>query len=146
MEPAMSNDDVNVCGVRNVAAPDGVNIPVPSGGVGLASGEIITVRPDVSVSIQVNDNGYYVTVNNADPSNNEAEDLFAELTVEGAIATLEKLATQAFAATPQIAFKAIGLFASVLVSVFTSSNLTREIFIRGDLPDDAGHVTYCLLT
>jgi hypothetical protein len=142
----MSDDDVNVCGVRNVAAPDGVNILVPSGGVGLASGELVTVRSDASVSIQVSDAGYYVTVNNADPSNNEAADLFTELTVEGAIASLEKLATQAFATAPQIAFRAIGLSASVLVSIFTSSKLTREIFIRGDLPDNAGHVTYCVLS
>jgi hypothetical protein len=141
----MADDDANVCGVRNVQAPDGTQIPVPVGGVGLAGGELVTIRQDADVSIQCNDNAYYVTVNNADPSNDEASNLFTELTTEGAITTLEHLASDAFAAAPTIAFRALGLAAGVLVSLFTSSNLTREVFIRADLPDNAGHVTYCLL-
>jgi hypothetical protein len=83
-------------------------------------------------------------VNNADPSNNEAADLFSEFTVEGAITTLERLASQAFAAVPQIALRALGLIAGVLVNVFTSSKLTQEVFIRAAL-EDGTPVTYCLL-
>ena len=121
-----------------------MEIPVPADGLGLASG-LVSIRDDAEVQIHTKSgNGYYVVVNNADPSNDEAAGLFIEFTVEGAITTLEKLATQAFTAAPEIAFKAAGLLASVLVSLFTSSRLTQEVFIRATL-EDGTPVTYCLL-
>lgn len=140
----MSNTEEVACRIRLVTAPDGVDIPVPSGGVGLASG-MVEIRDDAQVSVQVSDNGYYVVVNNAGPSNDEASDLFTEFTVEGAITTLEHLATEAFAEAPQLLFKGAGLIAGVLVSLFTTSKLTREVFIRGTLNDSGTAVTYCLL-
>jgi hypothetical protein len=137
--------DENACRVRIVSAPDGTDIPVPAGGLGLASG-LVEIRDDAQVQIHPrSDSGYYVVVNNADPSNDEATELFSEFTVEGAITTLERLATEPFAAVPQIAFRAVGLVAGVLVSVFTSSQLTSEVFIRSALPADGTPVTYCLL-
>jgi|SRR5215469_8339067 len=139
------SDETNTCAVRLVDAPDGTEIPVPAGGVGLADGSMVTIRNDADVQISAkSDNGYYVVVNNADPSNDEASSLFAEFTVEGAIKTLEDLATKAFAAGSQIAFEAAGLVAGVLVSLFTSSKLTNEVFIRSTLSDGTP-VTYCLL-
>jgi len=141
----MSNEDENACRVRSVTAPDGVDIPVPAGGVGLASGELVIIRDDAEASIQLAGNGYYVVVDNADPANDEAANLFEELTVEGAITTLEHLAAEAFSEIPQLAFKGAGLVAGVLVSLFTTSKLTREIFIRGRLEDSESPVTYCLL-
>ena len=110
----------------------------------------MTIRDDASVQIAVNDSGaYYVTVNNADPSNSEAQDLFGELASEGGITTLEHLASTAFSAVSEIAFTAAGLITGVLVSVFTSSQLTREVFIRTSLdtgqPVDTPPVTYALL-
>src|SRR5215831_5268263 len=138
--------DDNTCRVRMVSAPDGTDIPVPAGGLGLPSGQAVVIRDDAEVQIHPrSDSGYYVVVNNADPSNDEATELFSEFTVEGAITTLERLATEAFAAVPEIAFRALGLLAGVLVSVFTSSTLTSEVFIRSSLPDDGTPVTYCLL-
>jgi hypothetical protein len=136
----------NACRVRLVAAPDGTEIPVPAGGLGLPSGQTAVIKDDAEVQIHPkSENGYYVVVNNADPSNDEASNLFSELTVEGAITTLEHLAADAFEAVPQIAFRALGLTAGVLVSLFTSSKLTNEVFIRSALPDDSTPVTYCLL-
>jgi hypothetical protein len=140
----MAGEDTLVCGVRTVTAPDGVEIPVPVGGVGLASG-MVEIRDDAQTQVQVSDAGYYVVVNNADPSNEEAADLFSELTVEGAITTLEHLAAEAFAEAPKILFKGAGLIAGVLVSLFTTSKITREIFIRATLEGTDTPVTYCLL-
>jgi hypothetical protein len=144
------NDDANTCSTRLVTAPDGTDIPVPVGGLGLADGSSVTIRDDASVQIAVNDSGaYYVTVNNADPSNAEAQDLFGELTSEGGITTLEHLASDAFSEVPELVFKGVGLLAGVLVSLFTSSQLTREVFIRTSLdtgqPVDTPPVTYALL-
>jgi len=109
------------------------------------SGGSTIIRDDASVQITPSDNGYYVVVNNADPSNSEASDLFGELTVEGGISAIEHLAAEAFAEIPTLAFKAAGLVTGVLVSLFTSSKLTQEVFIRSSLPDDGTGVTYCLL-
>lgn len=141
----MANEDENACRVRSVTAPDGTDIPVPAGGVGLSSGETVILRDDAQVSIQIAGSGYYVVVDNADPSNEEAANLFEELTVEGAITTLEHLAAKAFSEIPELAFKGAGVVAGVLVSLFTTSKLTREIFIRGRLEDSDTPVTYCLL-
>jgi hypothetical protein len=139
------SDETNACSVRVVTAPDGTQIPVPAGGVGLPDGSMAIIRNDADVQISPkSDNGYYVVLNNADPSNEEASSLFAEFTTEGAIKTLENLATEAFEAVSEIAFEAAGLVAGVLVSLFTSSKLTNEIFIRSALPDGT-RVTYCLL-
>ena len=139
------SDDTNACGVRLVAAPDGTQIPVPTGGVGLPDGSVATIRDNADVQISSkSDNGYYVVVNNADPSNDEASSLFSEFTVEGAIKTLEELASKAIEAGPEIAFKGAGLAVGVLVSLFTASKLTNEVFIRSALPDNT-QVTYCLL-
>jgi hypothetical protein len=132
------------CRVRNVDAPDGTEIPVPAGGLGLADG-MVEIRDDAEVQISRSDSGFYVVVSNTDPSNNEAEDLFGELSVETAITKLEHLATEAFSEAPEMIFKGAGLLAGVLVSVFTTSKLTREIFIRAKLSDDTP-ITYCILT
>ena len=141
----MSDDDNQTCRVRIMEAPDGTEIPVPAGGIGL-SGGMAEIRDDAQVQISPkSDNGYYVVVNNADPSNDEAADLFSELTVEGAITQLEHLATAAFAEAPTIVFKGLGLAAGVLVSLFTTSKITQEVFIRTTLPDDGTPITYCLL-
>jgi hypothetical protein len=137
-------DEELACRVRVVVARDGTEIPVPVGGLGLASGAV-DIRDDADVQVQRNDNGFYVVLNNAEPSNDEAQDLFSELTVEGAITTLEHLATQAFEEVPELLFKGAGLIAGVLVSLFTTSKLTREVFIRGTLESDQTPVTYCLL-
>ena len=136
-------NDSLVCGVRTVTAPDGADIPIPVGGLGLSSG-MVEIREDADVKIHVADNGYYVAINNAEPSNDEAAELFSELTVETAITTLERMAAQAFAELPHVIFKGAGLIAGVLVSLFTTSNLTREVFIRGTL-DGGANITYCLL-
>ncbi len=126
-------------------APDGTEIPVPAGGIGL-SGGMAEIRDDAQEQISPkSDNGYYVVVNNADPSNDEAADLFSELTVEGAITQLEHLATAAFAEAPTIVFKGLGLAAGVLVSLFTTSKITQEVFIRTTLSEDGTPITYCLL-
>jgi hypothetical protein len=130
--------------VRTVNAPDGTEIPVPAGGLGLADG-MLEIRDDAQVQISSSNSGFYVVVNNTDPSNDEAADLFGELTVETAITKLEHLAAEAFSEAPELLFKGAGLLAGVLVSVFTSSKLTREIFIRAKLNDETP-VTYCILT
>jgi len=106
---------------------------------------MVDIRDDADVDVRVSENGYYVVVNNAEPSNDEARDLFTELTVEGAITRLEHLVIEAFAEVPKLVFKGAGLVAGVLVSLFTSSKLTQEIFIRATLPDSGALVTYCLL-
>ena len=140
----MSEEEV-ACRVRVVVAPDGTEIPVPVGGLGLASGAVV-IRDDAEVQVHPRgDNGFYVVLNNAGPSNDEAQDIFSELSVEGAITTLERLATQAFEEVPELLFKGAGLLAGVLVSLFTTSKLTREVFIRGTLLSDDTPVTYCLL-
>jgi hypothetical protein len=134
-----------VCGTRLVSAPDGTQIPVPMGGLGLADGAA-EIREDAKVQVHPrSQNGYYVVVNNADPANDEAEHVFTELTVEGAITTVEHLASQAFRGVPPLLFKGAGLIAGVLVSLFTSTQLTREVFIRVQLEGDGTPVTYCLL-
>ena len=67
---------------------------------------MVIIRDDAEVQIHPqSDSGYYVVVNNANPSNDEATELFAEFTVETAISTLERLATKIFQAAPQIAFR-----------------------------------------
>lgn len=143
--------DSITCGTRLVGAPDGVEIPVPVGGLGLADGTSVIIREDADVQIAVSETGgYYVTVNNTDPANDEASDLFGELAGEAGIAALEHLAAKALEeVVPKIAFSAAGLLASILVSLFTSSNLTREVFIRGSLdtgePVSTPPVTYALL-
>jgi hypothetical protein len=143
-EQEMGDEEENACRVRMVDAPDGVQIPVPAGGLGLGSG-LVNIRDDAEVQIHVtSNNGYYVVVNNAEPSNDEASDLFSELTVETAVTKLERLATLAFSEVPAIVFKALGLAAGVLVSVFTTSQLTKEVFIRSAL-QDGFPITYCLL-
>lgn len=141
----MAEDEEVACRVRMVVATDGTEIPVPVGGLGLASGAVL-IRGDADVQVHPRtDNGFYVVLNNAEPSNDEAQDLFSELTVEGAITTIERLATQAFEEVPELLFKGAGLIAGVLVSLFTTSRLTREVFIRGTLQSDDTPVTYCLL-
>jgi hypothetical protein len=138
-------DEELACRVRVVVAADGTEIPVPVGGLGLASGAV-DIRGDADVQVHPrSENGFYVVLNNADPSNDEAQDLFSELSVEGAFTTLEHLATEAFAEVPKLLFKGAGLIAGVLVSLFTTSKLTREVFIRGTLESDQTPVTYCLL-
>jgi hypothetical protein len=142
------SDPQNTCRVRIVTAPDGTDIPVPAGGVGgvrQQNGQPAEIRDDAEVQISVSDAGYYVVVNNAEPSNDEAADLFTELTVEGSITTLEQLATKAFEEVPELLFEGAGLFAGVLVSLFTTSKITQEIFIRATLADTNTKVTYCLL-
>ena len=78
----MGDNEEVACRVRVVTAPDGVDIPVPAGGIGLSTG-MVTIRDDADVSIQVSDNGYCVAVNNAEPSNDEAAELFEHFTVRG---------------------------------------------------------------
>jgi hypothetical protein len=138
-------DTTNMCGVRTVQSPDGADIPIPVGGVGLASGEEIDVHADAPVSISSGgEGGYYVAINNADPSNDEAAELFGELATETGLKTIETLAVAAFgaavAAPVAIAAFAIGQ----LVALFTPSKLTREIFIRATL-EDGTRITYCIL-
>jgi len=141
----MADDEEVACRVRMVLASDGTEIPVPAGGLGLASGAVL-IRDDADVQVHPrSDNGFYVVLNNAGPSNDEAQEMFSELTVEGAITTLERLATQAFEEVPELIFKGAGLLTGVLVSLFTTSRLTREVFIRGTLESDGTPVTYCLL-
>jgi hypothetical protein len=119
-------------------------IPTPVGGLGLSDGAV-DISLDAEVQIHPpSEKGFYVVINNDDPSNQEASDLFAELSKEGAIHTLENLATNAFAKLPEIAIEAAGLIAGVLVSLFTSSRITRELFVRAQLEDDGTAVTYCL--
>jgi hypothetical protein len=139
----------DICGTRLVTAPDGRSIPVPVGGLGLANGSVL-IRDDANVQITTSDDGsYYVAVNNAAPSNEEAHALFQELTGEHAITAIERLATNAFEEVPEIVFRGVGLLAGVLASLFTSSNLTNEIFIRTSLdmgqPVDGPPVTYAIL-
>ncbi|EEA01125.1 hypothetical protein BH160DRAFT_3559 [Burkholderia sp. H160] len=143
---AMSDSSSNVCGVRTVQSPDGFDVPVPSGAVGLGTGETVTIRDDADVQVSSKSgNGFYVVVNNADPSNDEASHLFGELATEVGLKSIEELAGAAFGAAVVSAPIAIGVFLiGQLVSLLTPSNLTREIFIRGQL-NDGTPVTYCLL-
>ena len=141
----MSDSSTNVCGVRTVQSPDGFDVPVPSGAVGLGSGETVMVRDDADVQVSSrSDNGFYVAVNNADPSNDEASHLFGEFATEVGLKSIEGLAVAAFGAAVSAPI-AIGAFLiGQLVSLLTPSNLTHEIFIRGQL-NDGTPVTYCLL-
>jgi hypothetical protein len=141
--------DPLTCGVRTVTAPDGTQIPVPVGGLGLPSGAVI-VSEDAEVQIApTSTGGFQVVINNTDPSNNEAANLFAEFTQETAIARLEQLAAEAFAASETIAISALGLIGGVLATLITPSKLTREVIIRATLempqPVDGPPVTYLLL-
>jgi hypothetical protein len=141
----MDGASSNICGVRTVQSPDGFDVPVPSGDVGLPSGETIDVRHDADVQVSSrSNNGFYVAVNNADPYNDEAEHLFAEFATENGIEMVGRLAVAAFGAAAAEPV-AIGAFLiGELVSLLTPSNLTREIFIRGQL-NDGTPITYCLL-
>lgn len=137
----------NSCRVRTVVAPDGTEIPIPVGGiggVGLVDGHLADIRDDAEIQISVSENGYYVLVNNLQESNHDIDHLMQEVAVEGAITHIERLATQAFSTIPHIAIKAFGLFAGILVSLTTTSKLTKEVFIRATLADGS-NVTYCLL-
>ena len=44
----MPDTETNMCATRMVTAPDGTDIPVPVGGVGLADGSVI-IRDDAQV-------------------------------------------------------------------------------------------------
>ena len=126
---------------RFEAAPDGELIPIPTGTIGS-----IALREDAQVQVHPKSaNGYYVVINNCDPSNPEAGHLFMEFMQEGSIATLEQLAAKAFSSVPHLAFRAAGLAASILASLFTTSRITQEVFIRGKL-EDGTQITYCILT
>ena len=60
------------CGLRMVEAPDGVQIPVPSGAVGGVYNEHggdVSIHPQAPVRISANNGGYYVVVNNTPPAN-----------------------------------------------------------------------------
>jgi hypothetical protein len=146
--------DPLTCSVRTVSASDGTSIPVPFGGLGLPDGSSATIDPNAQVQINVktdangNTVGYFVVLNNPSTSS-EAAGLFVEFSQESAIATLEQLATSAITTIAPAAFKAAGLILGVLVTLLTSSQLTREVFIRCDLDTgmatDGPPVTYCLL-
>jgi hypothetical protein len=126
-------------------APDGFDIPIPVGGVGLPSGEDVDVSPDAAVSISANSGaGYYIAVNNADPSNDEATELFGELATETGLTTIETLAVAAFGAVVATPVAIAAFAVGQLVALLTPSQLTREIFIRATL-DDGTRLTYCLL-
>jgi hypothetical protein len=143
------------CDVRSVTAPDGTLIPVPVGGLGLPDGTSVEIDSGAEVQVNVNYDGsgnvigYYVVLNNSPGASSEADELFAELAQEVAIATLEQLARKAFTTVPTLVIKAVGLVAGVLATLLTSSTLTREVFIRCDLDTgmatDGPPVTYCLL-
>ncbi len=141
----MSSAEANVCGVRTVQSPDGSDVPVPTGGVGLPGGETVVVKDDADVQVSSNTaNGFYVAVNNADPSNDEAAHLFGEFATEAGLEGIGAMAVAAFGAAVAGPV-AIGAFLiGQLVSLLTPSNLTREIFIRGQL-NDGTPITYCLL-
>jgi len=137
-----------------VTAPDGAQIPVPVGGIGIP-GRAVNIREDAAVQISVRTNedgqtiGYYVVVNNAEESNDEAGRLFGELGQEAAITTLERLATTALGLGASLGIRILGGVAGVIASVFSPSNLTKEIFIRAEIDNGTGTdsppVTYCLL-
>jgi len=143
------------CGMRFMNAPDGTSIPIPVGGLGLPGGDSVDISEHADVQILINRNsdgdvvGYYVVVNNATESGSEAGHLFGELAQETAITTLEHLAAEAFTTVAPAVFWAAGLVTGVLVTLFTPSALTREVFIRCDLETenatDAPPVTFCLL-
>ena len=138
-------DSTNVCGVRTVQSPDGIDVPVPTGGVGLASGETIVINDgaDVQVSSKTS-SGFYVAVNNADPSNNEALNLFGEFGTEAGLETIGALAVTAFGVATTWPITLGTFLVGQLVSLLTPSNLTREIFIRSQLSDGT-QITYCIL-
>lgn len=141
----MNDANSNICGVRTVQSPDGFDVPVPSGGVGLAGGETIDVREDAEVQVSSkSNNGFYVAINNADPSNDEAEHVFADFATEAGIETVGKLAVAAFGAAVAGPIAVGAFMIGQLVSLLTPSNLTREIFIRGQL-NDGTPITYCIL-
>jgi hypothetical protein len=130
------------CGMRMVTATDGTAIPVPSGSIGgvyTANGAEVWINDTADVKISLYGGGYYVVVNSAGPANDEARNLFEDLTAE----SLEHLAERIFVGAAPTVFK-IGLsVAGLLASVLTTSNLTREIFIRGEY--EGVPIQYCLL-
>lgn len=130
------------CGLRMVEAPDGVQIPVPSGAVGGVYNEHggdVSIHPQAPVRISANNGGYYVVVNNTPPANGEASDLFDNLTAE----SLEYLLERALVRGAPVAFRMGLAVAGLLADVFTASRITREIFIRGEY--QGVPVQYCLL-
>jgi hypothetical protein len=142
--------DPETCSVRTVLAADGTAIPVPVGGLGLPDGTSVNISEAAEVQINKNDDGSFIVVLNNGPGvDDEATRLFGELSQETAISELESLAASAFTKVPTIAIEAAGLLLGVLASVFTSSALTREIFMKCDLDTgtatDGPPVTYCLL-
>ena len=122
--------DPTTCSVRTVTAPDGVDIPVPEGGLGLPDGSSVTIAADATFQINVkrdgdgNVVGYYVVVNSA-PGSDEASSLFGELAQETAIARLEQMAGEIFATGATLALRAAGLIVGVLATLLTPSNLRR---------------------
>lgn len=136
------SETVAECGLRMVQAPDGVQIPVPSGGIGGAyteHGTEIWIHPEAPVRISAHNGGYYIVVNSAPPANGEASDLFEDLTVE----SLEYLIERALAHGAPAVFKMGLSVAGLLADVLTTTRLTREIFIRGEYQGIP--VQYCLL-
>jgi hypothetical protein len=141
----MDNETPNVCGVRTVRSPDAFDVPVPAGGVGLPSGETIDIREDADVQASSKSaSGFYVAINNAAPANDEAERLFGEFATESGLEAIGALAVSAFGAAVATPIAVGAFLVGELVSLFTPSNLTREIFIRGQL-NDGTPITYCLL-
>jgi hypothetical protein len=143
-------DDPVTCSTRTVTAPDGAAIPVPVGGLGLPDGTFVVISPDAQVNINLTGNGgYSVVLNNSPGADGEADALFAEFITDASIARLELLVSQLIASLPKLAIRGAGLLAGVLVSVFTSSNLTREVPMRCDLDQgnmtDGPPVTYMML-
>ena len=109
----------------------------------MLSAVIVRDDADVRVSPKAN-NGFYVAINNAEPSNDEASHLFGEIVTEGGLEAVGTLAVAAFGVAVA-APVAIGAFVvGQLVSLLTPSKLTREIFVRGEL-NDGTPITYCLL-
>jgi hypothetical protein len=126
-------------------APDGRDIPVPSGEVGLPNGSVF-VRPDADVQIALLGNGYNVVVNNGDASSSsESSQLFEELAGEVGETAFEAALEHAFQAAIPAAIEAVGFVGGLLASILTTSHLTREVFIQAELPEDSTPVKYCLL-
>lgn len=130
------------CGVRMITAPDGAEIPVPSGslgGVTTPSGGEAWISDTAAVQISTMGGGYYVVINCAPPANDEARALFEDLTGEA----VQELAERVLVSGASFAFEAGLFFGGILASVLTTSRLTREVFIRGDY--QGVPITYCIL-
>ena len=144
----MANEELEVqeaalqCGVRMVQAPDGAQIPVPSGevaGVTDAHGVQAVIPDDAAVQISQVGNGYYVVMNCAPPENNEAGEIAEDL----AKGMLEEALEQAFLATAPKVLKAGLSVLGIAADVLTTSKLTREVFIRGEY--QGVPLKYCVL-